>query len=45
MSPLLLLVVAVIYGIAGWEARGGLSLFFWGCAIANMGLAYDAMRN
>ena len=44
MSATLLLIVAVIYGIAGYEAKGGMTLFFWGCCIANMGLAYDAIR-
>jgi len=45
MSPVLLLIVAVIYAVVGCETRAGLNLFYFGCCAANLGLAYDAMRH
>jgi hypothetical protein len=45
MSPVLLLIVAVIYAIVGCDARNGLNMFYFGCAAANLGLAYDSISH
>ena len=45
MSPLLLLIVAVIYAVVGCDAKSGMNMFYFGCCAANLGLFYDAIRN
>jgi hypothetical protein len=44
MSATLLLVVAAIYGYVGWGSHGGMTAFYWGCCVANLGLFYDSIR-